>query len=119
MRQGLDSGCHSNVGHLGNGRQNVNFQLNVPGSGCFRLGTIIHEFLHTLGFYHMQSATERDDFVRIAFDHIEAGREHNFNTYDANRISNFGELYDVTSVMHYSAYGFTKDGFATIIPNVS
>lgn len=67
----------------------------------------------------MQSATERDDFVRIAFDHMEAGREHNFNIYDANRISNFGELYDVTSVMHYSAYGFTKDGFATTIPNVS
>lgn len=117
--QGLPSGCFSNVGHLGNGRQQVNLQLYRPEEGCFRIGTIIHEFLHTLGFFHMQSATERDDFVRIAWENIQAGTESNFNTYDATRISNFGELYDVTSVMHYGAYGFTKNGFATIIPNVS
>jgi len=114
---GLSSGCFSNVGHLGNGRQQVNLQLYRPEEGCFRIGTIIHEFLHTLGFYHMQSATERDDFVRIAWENIQAGTENNFNTYGAERISNFGELYDVTSVMHYSAWGFSKNGFATIIPN--
>ena len=67
----------------------------------------------------MQSATERDDFVRIAFEHIQEGTANNFNKYDANTISNFGELYDVTSVMHYGAYGFTKNGYATIVPNVS
>lgn len=117
--QGLPAGCYSNVGHLNSGRQTVNLQLYEPEAGCFRLGTIIHEFLHTLGFYHMQSATERDDFVRIAWENIQAGTENNFNKYDADRISNFGELYDVTSVMHYSAYGFTRNGFATIIPNVS
>lgn len=67
----------------------------------------------------MQSATERDDFVRIAWEHMQEGKENNFRTYDANRISNFDQLYDVTSIMHYSAYGFTKDGYATMIPNVS
>ena len=67
----------------------------------------------------MQSATERDAFVRIAWDHISPGHEHNYNKYDANVISNFNEQYDVLSVMHYSAYGFSKDGYATIVPNVS
>lgn len=66
----------------------------------------------------MQSATERDDFVRIAWENIQAGTEGNFNKYEADRISNFGELYDVTSVMHYGAFGFSRNGFATIIPNV-
>lgn len=113
-----NSGCYSNVGHLDEGQQSLNLQLYPVGQGCFRLGTIMHEFLHTLGFYHMQSASERDDFVRIAWQHLAPGTEHNFNKYDADRISNFGELYDVTSIMHYSAYGFSKNGYATIIPNV-
>lgn len=102
---------------MDNGRQGVNLQLFPVEQGCFRLGTIVHEFLHTLGFYHMQSATERDDFVRIAFEHLTPGTEHNFNKYEADRVSNFGHTYDVTSIMHYSAYGFSKNGYATIIPN--
>jgi len=114
---GSNGGCYSNVGFLNNGRQTINLQIYPVEEGCFRIGTIIHEMLHTLGFYHMQSATERDDFVRIAWENIQAGTENNFNVYGADRISNFGELYDVTSVMHYSAFGFSKNGFATIIPN--
>lgn len=89
------------------------------GYGCFRIGTIIHEFLHTLGFYHMQSATERDDFVKIAWDHIPENRRNNFFKYNNTIVTNFGQIYDVGSVMHYSAYGFSVNGYATIIPNVS
>lgn len=112
-----NSGCYSNVGHLNAGQQTVNLQVYPVEQGCFRLGTIVHEFLHTLGFYHMQSATERDDFVRIGWEHLTPGTENNFNKYEANVITNFGHMYDVTSVMHYSAYGFSKNGYATIIPN--
>lgn len=78
----------------------------------------MHEFLHALGFYHMQSATERDDWVRIEWGHIQPGMEHNFETYDSKYITNFEVDYDVTSVMHYSAYAFSVNGYATIIPNV-
>lgn len=67
----------------------------------------------------MQSATERDDWVKIEWGNIQAGTSNNFNKYDANRITNFGVDYDVTSVMHYSAYAFSFNGFATIVPNVS
>lgn len=116
--QGNPDGCYSSVGRQGR-RQTLNLALYEPEQGCFRLGTIMHEFIHALGFYHMQSATERDDFVRIAWEHIQRGMEHNFNRYDAERITNFGVEYDVTSVMHYSAYAFTSNGYATIIPNVS
>jgi len=114
---GSGSGCSSNVGYLGRGQQSINLQYYPPGEGCFRLGTIIHEFLHTLGFYHMQSATERDEWVTILWENMQAGTEGNFNTYAADRITNFGIDYDPSSVMHYSAYGFSRNGFATIVPH--
>lgn len=106
------------MGYLNEGEQEVNLALDAPEVGCFRIGTIIHEFLHTLGFYHMQSASERDDYVKIAYEHILADLEHNFDKYPADMISNYGVDYDVLSVMHYPAYGFTKNGYATIIPHV-
>lgn len=114
---GQEGGCWSEVGYLNEGEQEVNLALDAPEVGCFRIGTIIHEFLHTLGFYHMQSATERDDYVKIAYEHILAGLEHNFEKYPADMISNYGVDYDVLSVMHYPGYGFTKNGYATIIPH--
>lgn len=102
------------VGRVG-GKQQLNLQLN----GCIWQRTIVHEFLHALGFYHMQSSTERDQYVRVAWEHIQEGLQHNFNTYDVDYITNFGFEYDIRSIMHYSAYSFTKNGFATLIPNVS
>lgn len=116
--KGQPAGCFSYVGYLASGAQQLNLQLYEPEDGCFRIGTIIHEFLHSLGFYHMHSATERDEFVRIAWENIQVGTESNFNTYPATRISNFGELYDTGSVMHYNAFSATRNGFATIIPHV-
>lgn len=88
--QANNAGCSSNVGYLNSGMQRLNLE---PGDFCFRIGTIIHEFLHTLGFYHMHSATERDDFVTIMWENILPGTEGNFNTYGADRITNFGVEY--------------------------
>lgn len=115
---GNDSGCHSNVGYLARGRQSLNLQLFVPEMGCFRQRTIVHEFLHTLGFYHMQSNYDRDDYVKIVWENILSGTESNFNKYEPDRITNFGEIYDIRSIMHYAAYSFTKNGYATIVPEV-
>lgn len=47
--------------------------LNLS-NGCFRHGTVVHEMLHTLGFYHMQSTYDRDDFVKIIWENIRAGK---------------------------------------------
>lgn len=102
------------VGRIGD-KQLLNLQLN----GCIYQRTIIHEFLHALGFYHMQSSYGREEFVRVAWEHIQEGLSHNFNMYSTDRITNFGFDYDIRSIMHYSAYSFTKNGFATLIPNVS
>lgn len=46
--------------------------LNLA-KGCFKHGTVVHEMLHTLGFYHMQSTYDRDNFVEIVWENIKAG----------------------------------------------
>lgn len=55
------------------GAQQLNLQPNEIGKGCFKPGTILHEFLHAMGFYHQQSASDRDDFVEIVTENIEKG----------------------------------------------
>ena len=98
------------------GGQQLNLQPYNLESGCFRLYTIVHEFMHAIGFYHMQSATERDEYVKIVYENIQAGRENNFNTYDSTVISQYGVTYDYGSVMHYSKTAFSVNGEDTIVP---
>lgn len=64
----------------------------------------------------MHSATERDEYVEIVWDKIQAGTEGNFNKYEANVISNYGVEYDYGSVMHYPTVAFSTDGSPTIVP---
>lgn len=112
---GKDGGCYSSIGWL-NGVQYYNLQIYPLDTGCFRLGTIVHEFLHTLGFFHMQSAANRDEYVRIEFDNIEKGMEFNFEKYDEDYIDDYDEEYDYGSILHYHAYSFSVNGEKTIIP---
>ncbi|XP_015241270.1 PREDICTED: meprin A subunit beta-like [Cyprinodon variegatus] len=107
------SGCYSSVGNRRVGKQ----QLSI-GNNCDRLGTVEHEFLHALGFWHEQSRADRDDYVDIIWDQIESGKEHNFNTYDDSVSSALGVPYDYGSVMHYSKTSFNIDSEPTIVTKI-
>uniref|UniRef100_K7FCP1 Meprin A subunit n=1 Tax=Pelodiscus sinensis TaxID=13735 RepID=K7FCP1_PELSI len=107
------SGCWSSVGNRQQGKQ----QLSI-GANCDRIGTIQHEFLHALGFWHEQSRSDRDDYVSIMWDRIQSGKEHNFNTYDDKTSSALNVPYDYTSVMHYSKTAFRNGTEPTIITNI-
>ncbi|XP_029720897.2 seminal metalloprotease 1 [Aedes albopictus] len=111
---GSGSGCSATVGHVG-GRQNINLQPYPLGSGCFRIGTIVHEMIHGLGFRHMQSTHNRDEYVEIVWENIQPGTENNFRLYDSETVSNFDTNYDYGSVMHYSATAFSINGQKTIV----
>jgi hypothetical protein len=63
----------------------------------------------------MQSAADRDEYVRIEFDKIQAGTEHNFNKYGFDVITNYDVEYDYGSMMHYGKTAFSRDGSDTII----
>ncbi|XP_058825421.1 seminal metalloprotease 1-like [Topomyia yanbarensis] len=105
------SGCWSNVG-MHPGGQIVN--LHSP--GCVRLTTVIHELLHALGFWHQQSSSNRDDYVRILWKNIIPKRKISFKKYNSSLITDFGIEYDYDSIMHYSAKAFSKNRKPTIKP---
>lgn len=132
------SGCWSLVGRHDHGQV-----VNLQNPGCVQHGVIIHELMHALGFYHQQSAADRDEWVTINWENIKpgktarlyldydwkdsisivrivhTGREHNFNKYDNRTVTDYGIGYDYESIMHYSSYAFSKNGEPTITPKVS
>uniref|UniRef100_A0A665VWV6 Metalloendopeptidase n=1 Tax=Echeneis naucrates TaxID=173247 RepID=A0A665VWV6_ECHNA len=107
-------GCFSSVGNRRVGKQ----QLSI-GTNCDRIATIEHEFLHALGFWHEQSRADRDDYVKIMWDHISEGKEHNFNTYNDTTSSSLGVPYDYGSMMHYSKNAFLNGTGPTIVTKIS
>lgn len=144
--QAKNDGCYSEVGYK-HRVQSLNLKADTIGSGCLKKGTIIHEFLHgtiwadfalknsqiwkifqkflificgaALGFYHMQSTYDRDDFVKIHYENIKPGQEGNFRKYTNTEVTQFNTNYDYSSVMHYGPYGFSKNNKPTIVPKVS
>ncbi|XP_055626256.1 seminal metalloprotease 1-like [Toxorhynchites rutilus septentrionalis] len=112
---GDGSGCSATVGHIG-GSQSIKLQPYELDQGCFRMGSIIHEFIHALGFRHMQSTYNRDEYVQIEWENIQPGTEHNFLLYEADKVSNFGTEYDYGSIMHYSSTAFSINKQKTIVP---
>ncbi|XP_041941131.1 meprin A subunit beta [Alosa sapidissima] len=107
------SGCFSSVGNRRVGKQRLSI-----GSGCDRIATIEHEFLHALGFWHEQSRPDRDDYVTIMWDRISEGREHNFNTYNDTTSSALNVPYDYGSMMHYSKNSFQNGTEPTIVTKI-
>uniref|UniRef100_H2ZB71 Metalloendopeptidase n=1 Tax=Ciona savignyi TaxID=51511 RepID=H2ZB71_CIOSA len=101
-------GCSSPVGRMSN-RQQVSLA-----SGCWQKGTVIHEILHSLGFWHEQSRPDRDSHVRINYGNIYRGMGYNFNKLSRQQVNSRNSPYDIGSVMHYNSYAFSSNRQATI-----
>lgn len=103
-------GCFSALGRKG-GYQHVNL-----GEGCtYKVGTVCHEFMHTLGFFHEHMRDDRDKWVKIDFANILTNSVSNFNKLNSKEATNYGIDYNYGSVMHYPASAFPKSkGLITI-----
>ena len=86
--------------------------MNFPEWCISEPAVIIHEMLHAIGFFHMQSDSERDMHVVINWENIYEGTESNFYKYDYT--NKYGTQYDYGSIMHYSQYAFSHNGEPTI-----
>lgn len=106
-------GCSSRVGirYAKAARQIVSI-----GQGCNHVGTITHELMHALGFFHEQSRDDRDRFVEVKWENILDGFADQFDKYSYKTIDmNVGKNYDFLSIMHYDRRAFTKNGKETIV----
>jgi hypothetical protein len=81
--------------------------LQIP-SCVIKVGTAVHEFLHSLGFFHEHTRADRDKSINIAYPNIRKGYESQFVIADPNA-TDFKTPYDFGSIMHYSLYAFAVD----------
>jgi len=97
-------GCYSTIG-----RDEDNSEMISLGDGCYFEGTIVHELMHTVGFYHEQNRSDRDDFITIHWDNIDSAYKEEFQKMDPadNQILT---PFDFNSIMLYGSHSYSKDG---------
>lgn len=98
----VDKGvCSSSVGY----RKGVN-QVSLAKS-CLNTGTIMHEIMHRLGFYHEHSRGDRDENIQVFKNNIK-DLHHNFETN--HNIDDFDSSpYDFLSITHYNSNAMPID----------
>lgn len=102
--------CASSIGRVG-GQQNI-----YIGSNC-STGNIIHEIGHSAGMIHEHTRWDRDYYLRVNYQNIIPGYEHNFLAdYENPNIPwtcTHGTM-DYSSIMMYPSYAFSRNGLPTI-----
>jgi len=95
----LTDGNWAALGMVG-GRQ----EISISNNPNLKFGTVCHEIMHSLGFYHTQAREDRDNFVTINFRNIQSSYQDQFYK-QTDKASNLGS-YDYGSCMHYFSTAF-------------
>lgn len=93
--------CYSFVGRVG-GAQDV-----VLGPDC-KEPQILHEVMHSLGFYHEQSRIDRDEFIMIMWENIEEQFHEQFKKIPPLHYSIDSIDFDLASIMMYPPQAFSR-----------
>ncbi len=95
------------------GRSRIYQRIKLGGGGTTNQSVIQHELLHAAGFWHEQARRDRDRFIRINFDNIVDSEKSNFEMHESDAVQ--VTPYDITSIMHYGGFAFSKNGQPTIV----
>uniref|UniRef100_A0A5S6QZ76 Metalloendopeptidase n=1 Tax=Trichuris muris TaxID=70415 RepID=A0A5S6QZ76_TRIMR len=106
---GKYDGCFSDVGRSG-GRQLLSLD-----DGCVIYRTVLHELMHSVGFWHEHERQDRDNYVEIIWRNIRPGAHSQFNKVDPSESNTYGESYDYRSIMHYDSKSFSRNGRDTMV----
>merc|ERR1711974_6831 len=68
-----------------------------------RKGTIAHEMMHALGFYHEHSRPDRKQYVWVLHANVRRDRQTNYRVQPSTKAY---DHYDFNSVMHYGEFAF-------------
>ncbi|KAF7637930.1 Metalloendopeptidase, partial [Meloidogyne graminicola] len=102
------NGCYSQVGKTG-GKQELSL-----GQGCLFNETVIHELMHSLGFWHEHSREDRDNHIIIRWENILPGLDSQFDVVSSAIQDTLDEPYDYKSIMHYGSSAFSRNGRNTL-----
>ncbi len=97
--------CESSVGMTG-------LEQTVGGSIYCTTPTVLHEMGHLIGLWHEQSRADRNSYVVVNNANMDRPYQPNFDPVTFNAVD-IG-FYDYSSIMHYSAFGFSVNGFPTL-----
>ncbi|CAH1786092.1 unnamed protein product [Owenia fusiformis] len=87
--------------------------ISLTEPGCTtKVGTIVHELVHALGFWHEHNRSDRDEYIKLHSENIKEGKEVNFQKEDSIDLVPF----DYGSIMMYGRMFFSKNGKPTIEP---
>ena len=99
-------GCSADIGYSSSKINKINL-----GDGC-STGTVIHEILHSLGFWHEQQRKDADSYVTINRDNIQDGKSSNFRhprfLFWTIPSEAFSPQLDFNSIMMYGPCFFAK-----------
>ncbi|CAH1795857.1 unnamed protein product, partial [Owenia fusiformis] len=101
-----DEGCYSELGFVRERGQEINLE-----DGCVYRETILHEIMHAMGFEHEHQRMDRDKYVKIYWENIEADSRDQFDKLESDYLNT---NYDYGSVMHYENDAFTRNGRITM-----
>jgi hypothetical protein len=97
---------------MGKVANNNNQDLSLQIPGCVHHSVVLHELLHALGFVHEHTRPDRDTYVRVYYENIEAskirkmiyeisykydpliGQKFAFDKFPSSQINTFNEAYD-------------------------
>ncbi len=94
------SNCYSQVGQQG-GKQKI-----LLSTKC-RQREVLHEMMHTLGFFHEQNREDRDEYIEVLWQNIREEHHAQFKKLTNDYIDVLDRPFDFKSIMLYPPNAFS------------